>query len=205
MVSSNVSWNERRRDGRSPSGGRGHDQRGRAVGPAATAGVGGTDGAESERADVGGRRAGTPHTASGAGQCGRHERDPEHRIEDLASATDRLEEQEPHLFEGVPVMAVVTRTEDRRPIIEECNRPFAGMLGYEKADVGGEELAAFHSPESRRTLLEDGGYYRALVDGIKHEERELVTADGEIVETLVRAVPRREMIGAVLFYVDERQ
>ncbi|WP_435067872.1 PAS domain S-box protein [Haloplanus sp. C73] len=133
------------------------------------------------------------------------ERELERRTEELEELTTELEEQYRYLFEEAPVMAVVTRTEDGEPVIDDCNRRFAETLGYEREAVVGERLATFYTPESARELL-GGGYDRALAGEFVREDRELVTADGDVVETLLRAVPRYdacdEVVGTLALYVD---
>lgn len=128
------------------------------------------------------------------------------RKEDLEELTDEFETQYRHLFEEAPVMAVLTRAEDGEPIIEESNQLFLDTLGYDRSAVIGEELASFYTPESTAALLEEGGYDRALAGEFVREERKLVTVDGETVETLLRAVPRRDaddtISGTLAMYID---
>jgi len=134
------------------------------------------------------------------------ERTLEDRTAQLETVTTELEAQYQHLFEEAPVMAVVTRAEDGRPIIEDCNDLFVETLGYEKTEVLGAELERFYTAESQRKLLEEGGYERALDGEFLRENRDLTTADGETVETLLRAVPREgprgDSPGTLAFYID---
>ena len=127
------------------------------------------------------------------------------RERELERRTDELESKYRHLFEEVPIMAVVTRVEDGRPVVDDCNRQFAETLGYARDDVVDAELASFYAPESRRELLE-GGYDRALAGEFMRESRKFVTADGEVVETVLHAVPRHdardEIVGTLALYVD---
>ncbi len=133
------------------------------------------------------------------------ERELEQRTEQLEELTTRLEEQYRYLFEEAPVMAVVTRAAAGGPVIEDCNQLFVETLGYEREAVIEEDLAEFYTGDSERQLLE-GGYTRAMNGEFVREDRELVTADGEIVETLLRAVPRRDARdsdpGTLALYVD---
>jgi len=54
--------------------------------------------------------------------------------------------------------------------------------------------------------LDARGYERSLNGNFTREDRELVSADGEIVETLLRAVPRydahNEIVGTIAYYID---
>jgi len=133
------------------------------------------------------------------------ERELERRTEELEELTDELEEQYRHLFEEAPVMAVVTRAEDGRPIVDDCNHRVVETLDYDRDEIVGEELATFYTPASVRKLL-GGGYKRALAGEFMSENRELVTAEDEVVETLLRAVPRRdardEIVGTLALYID---
>lgn len=130
----------------------------------------------------------------------------ERRTKRLEELTDHLESQYRYLFEQAPVMAAVTRERGGEPIVEECDRLFVETLGYDESEVVGRPLAEFYTPRSREELLEVGGYDRALADEFDREYRELVTADGDIVETLLRAIPRRnatgEVDGTLALYID---
>jgi len=137
------------------------------------------------------------------------ERELEHRTEELEELTTELEAQYRYLFEEAPVMAVVTRAENRLPVIDDCNQRFAETLGYEREDLVGRELADFYTHESERKLIDSGGYERALTGEFMREDREFVTADDDIVETRLRAVPRRdardEIVGTLALYLDVRE
>ena len=130
----------------------------------------------------------------------------ERRMRRLEELTDHLESQYRYLFEQVPVMAVVTRERDGRPVVEECDRLFAETLGYEEREVVGRPLAEFYTSGSEEALLGSGGYDRALDGEFDREYRELVTADGDVVETLLRAIPRRngpdKADGTLALYID---
>ncbi|MUW14350.1 PAS domain S-box protein [Halorubrum sp. CBA1125] len=134
------------------------------------------------------------------------ERELRERTEELEELTTQLEDQYRHLFEEAPVMAVVTRAEDGEPVIEDCNQLFVDTLGYDRSDVIGRDLAAFYTPESADALLDRGGYDRALSGEFVREDRTLLAVDGETVETLLRAVPRRDagdaVTGTLAMYID---
>jgi len=135
-----------------------------------------------------------------------YQRELERKTEELEELTTRLEAQYQTLFEEAPVMAVVTRAEDGRPIIEDCNNQFAETLKIEREALVGTDLTELYTPDSRERLIEAGGYERSLNDEFTREPRELVTADGEVVETVLRAVPRKDtagdVIGTMAMYVD---
>jgi PAS domain S-box-containing protein len=125
---------------------------------------------------------------------------------DRVELTDRLREQYHDLFEEAPVMAVLTRDEDGRPFVDDCNRRFLETLGYDRADVVDRPLDEFYTAESVEALLDEGGYARALSDEFTREERTLLASDGEHVDTLLRAVPREDadgtVVGSLALYVD---
>jgi PAS domain S-box-containing protein len=134
------------------------------------------------------------------------ERRLEEKTEELEQLAIKFETQYRTLFEEAPVMTVLTRAEDGKPILEDCNSQFVETLGYDADAIIGSNLAEFYTPGSAEILLEGGGYRRSLNGEFTTERRDLVTADGKIVETLLRAVPRRTaddgIIGTVAMYID---
>jgi len=136
------------------------------------------------------------------------EQELERRTEELEELTTELEAQYRYLFEEAPVMAVVTRAEDGQPIIDDCNRRFAETLGYDRDALVDSELVDFYTPDSARKLL-NGGYDRAMIGEFVFEDRELVTVDGDIVETRLRAVPwyddHGDVVGTLALYLDVRE
>lgn len=134
------------------------------------------------------------------------------REQQLAAQTEELEQlatkyasQYRTLFEESPVMTVLTRSEDGRPVIEDCNGQFVETLGYDVDAVIGCELTEFYTPESA-DKLQSGGYSQSLAGEFTNENRDLVAADGEVTETVLRSVPRRtvdgDTIGTVAMYID---
>ncbi|PSP74320.1 HTR-like protein, partial [Halobacteriales archaeon QH_9_66_26] len=103
-------------------------------------------------------------------------------------------------------MYAVTRNEGGEPVIEDCNERFCETLGYPREALVGDPLADHYSAESVADLLERGGYERALEAEFISEERQLVTRDRSIVETLLQAVPRVNqqgmVIGTLALFVD---
>jgi PAS domain S-box-containing protein len=112
------------------------------------------------------------------------------------------------LFEHGPLMFVQTRDTDDGAVIEECDPSFSERLGYDRKAVTGERLAAFYA-EGSVSALESDGYERALSGELTVAERELVTADGDRIPCLLRAVPRypddkpdADPIGTDVLFVD---
>jgi len=134
-----------------------------------------------------------------------HERQHEEQTEELEQLATKFETQYRTLFEEAPVMTVLTRAEDGEPIIGDYNSQFAETLGCDEDAMIGSELADVYTPDSAEKLL-NGGYRRSLNGDFTTEKRELVTAEGEIIETLLRAVPRLtadgDVIGTVAMYID---
>jgi len=93
------------------------------------------------------------------------------------------------LFEHGPLMFARTRAADDGAVIEECDPSFPERLGHDREAVIGERLAAFYAAESV-SALESDGYERAPRGELTVAERELVTADGDRVPCLLRAIPR---------------
>ena len=110
----------------------------------------------------------------------------------------RAERRYRELFEEAPVMYVITRHPEGEPIIADCNHQFLDTLGYTRDEVIGRPLADFYTPESRARLIEGGGYQRALAGEFIAEERELVTRDGGVITTWLRAVPETDSEGRVV-------
>ena len=134
------------------------------------------------------------------------ERQLKKKTEELEQLATKFEMQYRTLFEEAPVMTILTRAEDGGPVIEDCNSQFVKTLGYDEDAILDSELAEFYTPDSTEMLLEEGGYRRSLKGEFDRERRELVTADGEIIEALLRAVPRRttdgDIIGTMAMYID---
>jgi diguanylate cyclase (GGDEF)-like protein/PAS domain S-box-containing protein len=121
--------------------------------------------------------------------------------EDLRQAEQRYRE----LFEEAPAMYLICRDEGGVPIVDDCNELFLSTLGYSPDEVVGRSVADFYTPESRE-LLESGAFQRALAGQFDGEERQLVTKDGRIIETMLRAVPETgpdgRVCGTRAMYVD---
>jgi PAS domain S-box-containing protein len=117
----------------------------------------------------------------------------------------RAEQRYRDLFQEAPVMYLIVRDRAEQPIIEDCNELFAATLGYSRADLIGQSLADFYTPESRAALLEQA-FPQALTGEIITGERQFVTRDGRIVETLVQTKPEMDsdgrVVGTFVTYID---
>ena len=133
-------------------------------------------------------------------------------VRDITDSKDilfRLRESEKRfqkLFNDAPIMYVITRNVDGRPIIADANNSFLETLGYQKEEVVRRPLAEFYSIESRLDLIERGGYHRALTGAFTKEERELVSKDGMIISTILKTEPDydrdKNVVGTRAMYVD---
>ncbi|MFB6196573.1 MAG: ATP-binding protein [Haloplanus sp.] len=108
------------------------------------------------------------------------------------------------LIENAPVMYVVFREEDGEPIIDDCNDRFLDRLGYERDDVIGRSIREFYAEPSADRALD--GFDDGRQGAFGQRERTLIDADGNRVETLLRASPRvddtGDVIGTFGLYVD---
>ncbi len=115
------------------------------------------------------------------------------------------EERYRRLFESAPIMYAVTYDANGEPIITECNVAFHSTLGYDREELIGKPLATVYAPSSRK-FLKAPHYRRVMHEGIFAAERQLLTRDGQIVDTLLFAVPEVDETGRVLgtlaMYVD---
>lgn len=118
-------------------------------------------------------------------------------IETDITARKESEERYRELFEDAPAMYLLTREENKRPVIVHCNDIFLKTLGYEAAEVIDRSLLDFYTAESQSELL-NGGYQRALEGMAVSGERKLVAKDGRIIPTLLRAAPERDLAGQIV-------
>lgn len=122
--------------------------------------------------------------------------------EELRWQTERYH----RLFFDTPLMYISTRNQAGIPIVTECNQAFLSSLGYTLAEVRGQALSDFYTPESRKELLEDGDYQRALEHSFTAKERGLVTRAGQVIYTMLTAVPETDAQGSVIgtraMYID---
>lgn len=115
------------------------------------------------------------------------------------------EEVQSDPFKHLPVMLLATRPDEAgHPVVEDCNERFLDRLGYVREEVIGRRVAEFYTADSAERHR-SGGYERARAGTYDREERDFLTADGNVVSTVVRATPRRvdgEVVGVAAVYVD---
>jgi PAS domain S-box-containing protein len=120
------------------------------------------------------------------------------KITERKQAEEALRESEKkfrNLFNNAPIMYAITENRDGVPIIKDINKKFLSVLGYSREEVVGNSLAKYYTPESAYELLEGGGYQRALFGSFTEEERSFLTRNGQIIETLIQAVPEMNKSG----------
>ncbi|MGH1364396.1 MAG: PAS domain S-box protein [Calditrichia bacterium] len=132
---------------------------------------------------------------------------PVDSLERLLHAERRkIEQRFRNLFKETPILYVTTRNQDGAPIVTGCNQMFLQSLGYNLVEVMEKPLSDFYAPEFRESLLDDG-YRRALAGEISTEECQLLTKKGEVMHTLMRAIPEAEdadseAFGTRAMYID---
>ena len=108
------------------------------------------------------------------------------------------------LFDQGPLLFVQTRVVDGEAVIEACDRSFSDALGYDREAVVGQPLSEFYDDSSAEVLRSDG-YERALSGDLTVAKRTLVTAGGDRVPCLLRAIPRTvddEVVGTDVLFID---
>ena len=114
----------------------------------------------------------------------------------LEDTLRQTEQRYRNLFEDAPLMYVITHNQEGVPIIADCNKLFLETLGYPRAEVVGQSLTKFYSPESQ-IQLKEGGYQQALAGDFVDQERQLITYAGQVITTILRAVPEFDAEGNV--------
>lgn len=108
------------------------------------------------------------------------------------------------IFENAPAMYVVTRAQDASFVVDECNRCFYDVLGYEPAQVLGRPLTEFLVPDDGSGP--EGGLPAALSAKDAAIEQALRARDGRILHVLAMSHPDedegREARGYLTIFVD---
>ena len=103
-----------------------------------------------------------------------------------------------NLFEGAPMMYVILEYRKEVQVITDCNKRFLKILGYSRSHVIGKPITFFYTKSSQERFLQEQ-YPMCMVK--KHftiSERELLNHDGNIVNTLVQAVPEYDVNGNIM-------
>jgi PAS domain S-box-containing protein len=102
------------------------------------------------------------------------------------------------LFEEAPMMYMVTEFRDEEPTIKDVNNRFLDRLGYHREEVIGTPMVRYYTQASKREMLRKGGYLRAMRGEFQLTERDLMTREGQVVNTLVYAQPEYDEQGQVV-------
>ncbi|RMD90592.1 MAG: PAS domain S-box protein [Calditrichaeota bacterium] len=114
-------------------------------------------------------------------------------------ALRQAEQRYRDLFDHAPIMYVITKNDQKGPMIVDCNQSFLQALGYsKKEEVVNRLLSDFYTNESTVKLIQEGGYKKALQGKFSTEERDLITKDGKIIHTILRAEPEYDLKGNLI-------
>ena len=129
------------------------------------------------------------------------------KLKEELARRQRAEDRYLTLFDEAPVMYAITRSQDGTVIIVDCNRLFLDTLGYQRDEVLEHPLADFYTPSSRANL--DQSCLRTVGEELLLEERQLLTHQGRVIETLLQARPELDpegnTIGTQEMYLDITQ
>lgn len=121
------------------------------------------------------------------------------------AAAKQTEQRYRSLFEQAPVMYILTENRGGEAYLVECNRLLTEVIGYSREELIGRPVADIYTDASKERLR-NGGYQKALEGNFIAEERQLVTRDGRIIETIVQALPNMDVhanvIGTRAMFVD---
>ena len=127
----------------------------------------------------------------------------------IEEALKKSEERFRLLFDEAPGMYVITRIQKGIATIADANKSFMETLGYTLQEIIGKPLLNYYTPHSQREVIETDGFNRALAGSLDSEERELVTRDGRIIQTMLKAFPEKDKDGVVVgtraLYIDISQ
>ena len=97
------------------------------------------------------------------------------------------------LFQEAPVMYVITRDRQGTPVVVDCNQLFLDTMAYQREEILERPLLDFYAATSSADLASD--YVPAMREEFEVGERQLLTRQGQVVETLLRAAPELDREG----------
>lgn len=112
------------------------------------------------------------------------------------TAISEAERRFQYLFDEAPAMYITIDNRNGLPTIEDVNNVYAETLGYRREELIGQVGLNFLDEPSRAAA--ELAYPRILAGEVVVEERTFITRTGERVETLMRAVPRRDNSGQIV-------
>jgi PAS domain S-box-containing protein len=127
--------------------------------------------------------------------------DLEAQIEERRHAELMLQTSESRfreLFDEAPLMYIITRDKNGRPVIKDANKSFMRTMQYEVHEIINQPLEKFYTMDSARKLMQRDAYPRVMKGEIISGERSLVAKDGSIIYALLRSRPEIDESGAVI-------
>jgi PAS domain S-box-containing protein len=101
------------------------------------------------------------------------------------------------LFENAPVMYVLVENRNGYPYIADCNQTFLKALGYSREELVDQPIDIYVTPDTLQRIVGEGGFEKGLSGQLGTVPRDLVKKNGEILKTLVEAVPFTDANGVV--------
>ncbi|WP_320041209.1 ATP-binding protein [uncultured Desulfobacter sp.] len=102
------------------------------------------------------------------------------------------------LFENAPMMCVVLENQHGEVVLRDCNALFLSLLGYTRKEVIGRAVSKFYTADSREKMYHEQNLKRIRESTFITAERELVCRDGEIIHTLIQAIPDMDEHGNII-------
>jgi PAS domain S-box-containing protein len=102
------------------------------------------------------------------------------------------------LFDEAPLMYIITRDKNGRPIIKDANKSFMRTLQYGVHEIINQPLEKFYTEDSARKLMQRDAYPRVMKGETISGERSLIAKDGSTIHTLLRSRPEMDESGAVI-------
>ncbi|BBO75549.1 hypothetical protein DSCW_29660 [Desulfosarcina widdelii] len=109
------------------------------------------------------------------------------------------------LFNEAPIGYVVIENKDGDPYIKNVNKAFLNLIGYNREEILDTPLSRYYT-ETSRELLKKVDYQRAFNGVTIHEERDLLTREKKIVNTILHVHPiyeeHNKIAGARAMFLD---
>jgi PAS domain S-box-containing protein len=124
-----------------------------------------------------------------------------HDISALKKAEQQIRDSESRfreLFDEAPLMYIITRDKNGKPIIKDANKSFVRTVQYDVHDIINQPLEKFYTVDSARKLMQRSGYPSVMQGEIISGERSLIAKDGSTIHTLFRSRPEMDESGAVI-------
>jgi PAS domain S-box-containing protein len=122
-------------------------------------------------------------------------------ITEQKAAEQRLQESEQRyreLYEHAPVMYALIESHAGYPYIIDCNETFLQTLGYTREEIVGQPVDYYVTPETLNEIVEQGGFAKGMAGNLFNARRTLVRKNGQLIQTLVEAVPYKNAAGNVV-------